>query len=178
MLIVISIPAFFLDLEQIAKLISCGNLLTYSFVSACGIALRFRQRETQTMERSPNEVYVWAYLLSSFLTAMLFAKVDNKIYGAVSAGGTLILIGVLMCIPQPNVPRRGHYRMPCVPLLPCIGIFFNFVLAAGLELETWCLFLVFLFSGIGIYLSYSISHSNLEPQNILRGALETSIVSD
>ena len=134
MLIVISVPAFFLDLEQIAKLISCGNLLTYSFVSACGIALRFRKRETQTIERSPNEAYVWAYLLAAFLTAMLFAKVENKIYGAVSAGVTILLVGRLMFIPQPNVPRRGHYRMPCVPLLPCLGIFFNFVLAAGLEL--------------------------------------------
>ena len=134
MLVIISVPAFFLDLEQIAKLISCGNLLTYSFVSACGIALRFRKRETQTVERSPNEKYVWAYLVSAFVTAMLFTKVENKTYGAVSAGLTLMILTCLMFIPQPNVPRRGHYRMPCVPLLPCVGIFFNFVLAAGLEL--------------------------------------------
>ena len=41
-----AIPAFMLDLEAITKVISCGNLLTYSFVSACGIALRFREPET------------------------------------------------------------------------------------------------------------------------------------
>ena len=42
----LAIPTFMLDLEAITKVISCGNLLTYSFVTACGVALRFRERET------------------------------------------------------------------------------------------------------------------------------------
>jgi len=58
-----------LNLEQITKVISCGNLMTYSFVTACGVALRFRERETQTTVRASDERYVWAYLLFSFLTA-------------------------------------------------------------------------------------------------------------
>ena len=45
-MITMGIPAFMLDLEQITKVISCCNLMTYSFVAACGVALRFRDRET------------------------------------------------------------------------------------------------------------------------------------
>ena len=117
-----AIPAFFLNLEQITKIISCGNLTTYSFVTACGIALRFRERETQTTDRSPNEIYVWAFLASSFITSILFMKVENKVFFYIFASLTIALLIRLMFIPQPNQPRTGHYKMPFVPLLPAIGI--------------------------------------------------------
>ena len=171
-----ALPAFFLDLEAISKIISCGNLTTYSFVTACGIALRFRDRDTQITDRSPNEVYVWLFLVSSFVTSLCFTKLDNKIASYTLAGLTLALLIRLMFIPQPNQPRRGHYRMPLVPLLPAVGIQFNFILAAGLDAITWAYFLAFVAIGLVIYFSYSIRHSHLEPQNVMRGKLETSLV--
>ena len=94
-----AVPAFFLDLEQITKIISCGNLTTYSFVTACGIALRFRERETQTTERSPNELYVWAFLVSSFTTSILFMKVENKTFFYIFEGLTIALLIRIMFIP-------------------------------------------------------------------------------
>ena len=39
------IICFFLDLDQLSKVISLGNLLSYSFVNACVLALRFRRGE-------------------------------------------------------------------------------------------------------------------------------------
>ena len=66
--------------------------------------------------------------------------------------------------------------MPFVPLLPAIGIQFNFILCAGLDGLTWAYYLVFVVIGLVIYFSYSIRHSHLEPNNVLRGKLETSIV--
>ena len=66
--------------------------------------------------------------------------------------------------------------MPFVPLLPAIGIQFNFILAAGLDGLTWTYFLVFVAIGLVIYFSYSIRHSHLETTNVLRGKMETSIV--
>jgi amino acid transporter len=41
----IGLLAFMLDLEQISKIISMGNLLMYSFVSGSGIALRLQGKE-------------------------------------------------------------------------------------------------------------------------------------
>ena len=66
--------------------------------------------------------------------------------------------------------------MPFVPVLPAISIQFNFILCAGLDGLTWAYYLVFVVIGLVIYFGYSIRHSNLEPSNVLRGKLETSIV--
>ena len=67
--------------------------------------------------------------------------------------------------------------MPMVPFLPCLGIMFNFLLAGGLDLLTWTLYLVFLATGIIFYFTYSMHHSKLEAGTVTRGFVETSIVS-
>jgi len=59
--------------------------------------------------------------------------------------------------------------MPLVPILPCFGIFFNFMLATGLDGLTWAYFGVFLLIGLIIYFSYGMWHSNLEAENVTRG---------
>ena len=97
-----AVPAFFLDLEQITKIISCGNLTTYSFVTACGIALRLRERETQTTVRAPTEIYVWLFLVSSFVSALCFLKMESPTVAYVFAGLTLALLVRMMFMAQPN----------------------------------------------------------------------------
>lgn len=164
-----SIPAFCLDLEQITKVISCGNLLTYSFVTACGVALRFRERETQTLVRAPAEMLVWAFLLFSFLTALCVMKSANLAATATLAAVTLIIVIRLCFVAQNNMPRRGHYTMPLVPVLPAIGIFFNFCLACSLDALTWTYFGCFLALGILIYFSYGLWNSHLEVETVTRG---------
>ena len=172
-----SIPAFMLDLEAIAKVISCGNLMTYSFVAACGVALRFRSRETQTTERAPSEKYVWAFLVSSFCTALAVMKEANM-YLSISLGVLTAVILVILCLaPQLNKPRRGHYTMPFVPVLPAVGIFFNFMLACGLDALTWAYFGVFIAIGLIIYFSYGMWHSNLEVETVTRGQIEISLMN-
>lgn len=158
-----------LDLEAITKVISCGNLMTYSFVSACGVALRFRERETQTSVRAPEERYVWGYLLFSFLTAICGEKgVEN--YATYSLAAVTVLIVIRLCfVEQKNRPRRGHYTMPWVPILPAIGIFFNFYLAAQLDGTTWMYWGIFLAVGLLVYFSYGMWHSALELENVTRG---------
>jgi amino acid transporter len=39
----VCLVCFFLDLEELAKIVALGNLLNYSFVNAGVIALRFRR---------------------------------------------------------------------------------------------------------------------------------------
>lgn len=94
--LVIAIPAFCLDLEQITKVISCGNLMTYSFVSACGLALRFRERESQTILRADAEKYVWAFLVLSFLTALCLMK-QVEMYFTITFGVLTFLVFVRLC---------------------------------------------------------------------------------
>ena len=73
MFVIVAIPAFFMDLEAITKLISIGNLFMYSFVTCCGIVLRFRERSSQSV-KSPDEVWVWAFLVVSMFAVIAFVK--------------------------------------------------------------------------------------------------------
>ena len=70
--------------------------MTYSFVMACGIALRFRNRETQATERVASERYVWAFLVFSFLTALSLMKQlhDSMTYGL---GAVTLIILIRLC---------------------------------------------------------------------------------
>ena len=68
--------------------------------------------------------------------------------------------------------------MPLVPILPAIGIFFNFMLAAGLDGLTWAYFGIFLLIGLIIYFSYSMWHSKLEVETITQGKFEVSLISN
>ena len=173
-----AIPAFCLDLEQITKVISCGNLMTYSFVTACGVALRFRDRDTQTTVRAPEEKWVWAYLLFSFISAMSLMQ-EAPAYVTYSLGGITFLILIRLCfVEQKNRPRKGHYTMPWVPILPAIGIYFNFMLSCTLDATTWMYFGVFLSFGLLIYFSYGMWHSKLEAENVYRGEIEVSLTDN
>ncbi len=53
---------------------------------------------------------------------------------------------------QPDRPRS--FRVPWVPLLPCISIVCCLVLMLSLPLETWIRFVVWLVIGLGIYFLY------------------------
>ena len=67
--------------------------------------------------------------------------------------------------------------MPFVPILPSVGIFFNFMLASGLDGTTWLYYGIFLAIGIAIYFIYGLWHSNLEADTACRGEFEVSLVS-
>ena len=67
--------------------------------------------------------------------------------------------------------------MPWVPILPAIGIQFNFMLCCGLDGSTWMYFGVFLALGLVIYFSYGLWHSHLDPENVTRGLEEVSVVT-
>ena len=107
-----SLLAFLLDLEQLTRIVSIGNLITYGFVTACGISLRFRQPETQSSVRSPNEIYMWIYVVSAFITAMLFMKATSQSMFVVFYIFAAITVGLLLklcCIDQPNKPSNDQY---------------------------------------------------------------------
>lgn len=54
---------------------------------------------------------------------------------------------------------RLNFKVPFVPLVPCVSIFMNVYLMLNLDTSTWIRFLVWLMLGLVIYFSYSIFHS-------------------
>jgi len=61
---------------------------------------------------------------------------------------------------QPDRPRA--FRVPGVWVVAPLSVFFCFILMAGLPLENWIRFVVWLVIGLVIYFSYSRRHSELE----------------
>ena len=122
-------------------------------------------------------MWVWAYLLFSLMTAVCLMQGVTP-YATYSLAAITLIVLIRLCfVDQNNRPRKGHYTMPWVPILPAIGIFFNFTLCAGLDGTTWTYFGVFLALGIVIYFTYGLWHSNLEADNVTRGLDEVSLIS-
>ena len=54
----------------------------------------------------------------------------------------------------------GTFRVPCVPLLPCLGIYSNvFLCAIGVGKAEWALFLAFECVGVLFYACYGYQNS-------------------
>ncbi|OGW97082.1 MAG: amino acid transporter [Omnitrophica WOR_2 bacterium GWA2_45_18] len=60
---------------------------------------------------------------------------------------------------QPELVR--HYRVPCVPLFPILGILVCLSMMTSLDVETWIRLIIWLLIGLGIYFCYSRRHSRL-----------------
>ncbi len=52
-------------------IVALGNLISYAFVNASGIALRFRD-PARISERTPQEMYAWYFYFLSFAFSAFF----------------------------------------------------------------------------------------------------------
>ena len=57
--------------------------------------------------------------------------------------------------------EQDVFKCPLVPLLPCLGIYSNFVLCTTVGISGWVLFLLFEGFGVLFYLFYGFKHSNM-----------------
>jgi APA family basic amino acid/polyamine antiporter len=83
----------------------------------------------------------------------------------------LVCLGVII-LRRKDASRRRPFRVPMVPLLPVLGVFFCFVLMLSLPLETWGRFVGWLAIGLCIYFLYGLRHSKL------RGGLDVGPTED
>ncbi len=83
---------------------------------------------------------------------------DIGTFGDLTNIGTLfafviVSVGVIV-LRRTHPDRPRSFRVPWVPVLPCISILFCAVLMLSLPLETWVRFFVWLAIGLGIYFLY------------------------
>jgi APA family basic amino acid/polyamine antiporter len=83
---------------------------------------------------------------------------DIGTFGDLTNIGTLfafIVVSVGVIILRRTQPERPRsFRVPWVPFLPCLSIFFCLVLMLSLPLETWIRFVAWLIIGLAIYFLY------------------------
>ncbi|PAA52848.1 hypothetical protein BOX15_Mlig028747g1 [Macrostomum lignano] len=73
----------------------------------------------------------------------------------------LLAFGVMLMHDQDTDIRT--FKVPAVPLLPCVAIAFNVVLILQLQPMTWIRFSIWLVIGLLIYFTYGINQSNENP---------------
>jgi APA family basic amino acid/polyamine antiporter len=105
-------------------------------------------------------------LLFCLFVAPLGGFLPLKIVGHMTSIGTLFAF-VIVCASvlvmrrtHPNTPRP--FRTPLVPLIPILGIVWNFSMMYSLGMDNWIRLIVWLIIGQVIYFAYSRSHSRLQ----------------
>ncbi|XP_055538373.1 cationic amino acid transporter 3-like [Wyeomyia smithii] len=76
---------------------------------------------------------------------------------AILGAGMILLAIVIAC--QPTDKTELTFKVPLVPVLPLLSVFFNFYLMFQLDAGTWIRFAVWIAIGYFIYFTYGIRHS-------------------
>jgi APA family basic amino acid/polyamine antiporter len=104
-------------------------------------------------------------LLFFFFVAPFSAFLPLSIVGHMTSIGTLfafviVCAGVwVMRVKNPDAPRP--FKTPLVPLVPILGIVWNFAMMYSLGWSNWARLIVWLIIGQVIYFTYSRHHSHL-----------------
>ncbi|KAI5712516.1 hypothetical protein M8J75_008928 [Diaphorina citri] len=199
--ILTGLMAAIFDLQQLIDLMSIGTLFAYTIVSACIIILRYREESDEeddllseeykesthllpqdtavsreaflgqlfNLHQLPRSTYVTSYVVNVMTTLLHYILVIVNIM--------LMMITLFSITLQPQSSKKVTFKVPWVPYIPALSIFFNICLMCLLDFGTWVRFVVWLIMGIITYFSYSIRHST-ENHNKLLSTSHDSFVSN
>lgn len=166
--------ALIFDLHQLIDMMSIGTLLAYTIVSVCVLVLRYnddaivdeieitfpqflRQIANINFNKRPNSissyitkigVVVFSLLSIVICTLLGYAEMTSivtiVIFGIVSAAMLLILVIIGR---QPPAEANLTFKVPWVPVVPCLSVFINLYLMFQLDMHTWIRFVVWLVIG-------------------------------
>uniref|UniRef100_A0A0A9X9Q0 Low affinity cationic amino acid transporter 2 n=1 Tax=Lygus hesperus TaxID=30085 RepID=A0A0A9X9Q0_LYGHE len=113
-----------------------------------------------------SESAVFAFLGMVFITTLYIANIEDQlgegmnwqVYGLIILAATTCL-PVLVIALQPQDSPNIFFKVPWIPLIPCVSIFMNVYLMMKLDIQTWIRFCVWLGLGALIYVFYSIPNS-------------------
>ena len=128
--------------------------------------LRGRKNPTVKTEHLSHHL-IYSFLIvvtgTAFLTAQYLENLENlEIVSIISLGCLSFLLFILIfCLSlQPRSKGNISFRVPFVPLIPCLAIFANIYLMMKLSIATWIRFFIWLFIGLLIYFFYGIRNSS------------------
>ncbi|XP_075237226.1 high affinity cationic amino acid transporter 1-like isoform X2 [Lycorma delicatula] len=73
--------------------------------------------------------------------------------------GVVLLLIILSISLQPGSTKSLSFKVPFVPLIPCLSIFINLYLMMLMDMQTWIRFTAWLVVGLFIYFTYGIKNS-------------------
>ena len=184
--------ALIFDLDQLIDMMSIGTLLAYSIVAICVLVLRYQDEEMEddifvslpkilkqffngNSYRVPNVLSssitkigvvlfsVICVLWCSLDKIFVFGSTDSII--ALSVVGAVLILLLIVIGSQPVSTIELSFKVPLVPLIPCLSVFCNLYLMFQLDLNTWIRFLIWVAIGYIIYFVYGIRHSTQIKRN-------------
>ena len=160
------ILALFLQLENLADMISLGTLMAFTVVCIGVVILRV-QHENHRPRAILSSLVA---LLIGCLVTWVSIHLHTPWYGVLVLG--VVLIGfpfgfVLLFYyknPHPQVKFTG-FTCPLMPIVPCLGIICNTYFLCQLSVTAFIYFLCWTGLGLALYFGYGIRHSVLCRRN-------------
>ncbi|XP_015122030.1 cationic amino acid transporter 3 [Diachasma alloeum] len=102
-----------------------------------------------------------AFFFGLLLNHVNFSGTGLHVIGIVALGviGIMILLSMIAIGRQPVENLDLAFKVPLVPLIPCVSIMINLLLMLQLDAFTWVRFVIWMAVGFAIYFLYGIRHS-------------------
>ncbi|KAE8038592.1 hypothetical protein FH972_011086 [Carpinus fangiana] len=158
--IVAGVLAGLFNVHVLSHILSVGTLTGYSVVSACVVALRWKDKTaSQVSSSSWREGLICLITVAcGGLCAGLFYRVNASFIFLILAVVVAIIASLALCFRQVYASPPG-FSCPGVPTLPAVCIFFNMFLFAQLHYEAWVRFIILSIITIGVYAFYGQYHA-------------------
>lgn len=154
------------NVHVLSHILSVGALTGYSVVSACVLALRWKDKTASQF--SSRWTSAWREGVLCIVTvaccgfaAGLFYRFSASFIFLVVAVVIAILATAALCCRQTYTNPPG-FSCPGVPIVPAVCVFFNMFLFAQLHHEAWVRFVVLSIIMVGIYAFYGQYHAKPE----------------
>ncbi|CAO1440756.1 unnamed protein product [Diamesa hyperborea] len=184
-----AVMATIFNLHQLIDMMSIGTLLAYTIVAICVLVLRYDCPENDNIHAvSPKLLQIIRqltnikYSKSPTILSSSITKIAIVVYSVLAAGMCFIItpledfnttkliaiaivgagmILIIAVISRQPVDRSVDlsFKVPLVPVLPCLSIFINLYLMFQLDVNTWIRFGVWIAVGYLIYFTYGIRKS-------------------
>ena len=176
--ILVTVVAAFVPFHHLNDMISAGVLVAFVMTNSSLVLMRYDSPDDNDglTERllvwfnfasfaiCVAVTHFWEYLTGKAVTSLCVYKLVRCLYGltfvckpVASFGGKRHSFGI--DIPSMSMTGEGYFKTPCMPLVPCLGMFVNWYLISQLELQGIVLLLFFITIVCVYYFAYGRSHS-------------------
>ncbi|KAL7120988.1 hypothetical protein ACP275_02G155800 [Erythranthe tilingii] len=168
--LIASVLAGLLNVRVLSHILSVGSLTGYSVVSACVVAIRWKDK-TPSTQASNRRISTRAEGIICLL-AVAFSGFAGGLIFRFGASFLFVIIPSVFAIFSAAALHLRHvytdppgFSCPGVPLIPSLSIFVNMFLFAQIHYEAWVRFVVLSIVTLGIYAFYGQFHANPNTAN-------------
>ncbi|XP_060839098.1 cationic amino acid transporter 3-like [Rhopalosiphum padi] len=123
--------------------------------------IKYANEETESVATIITMLFICTSALFCFITVQQEGVASNSDVAAYTSAilAIVLLFLLLLLARQPQSTKELSFKVPLVPLIPCMSILLNVYLMMKLDIHTWIRFGIWLMIGLFIYVLYGMKHS-------------------